>query len=224
MELLTRIRAGAIVAALVVLAPFAAQADAVLETGTLNGTDPGDTIISTFFTPARYIGAVFTLTKTTQITEVGFGIGCCGGGTAFGEIVAADSDNPLALPSDLAAADLGHTTFNVPFLNFDDSGDVSGALSVVLQPGTYAVVFGTDLFGGTGTAPITSGVDEAGYPTIFFGEAGSDWGPFGNGPARIFVYGNAVPEPVTIALMLAGLLGVAFMARGRSASFGGARA
>lgn len=219
MELFTRIRTSAFVAALAFLAPVAAQADVVLETATLNGTDPGDTIISSFFgPPAKYIGAVFTVTHVTQITEVGFGIGCCGGGTAFGEIVAAGSDSPLASPADLLTADLGHTTFTVPFLNFGDSGDVSGALSVVLQPGTYAVVFGNDLFGASGTSPFTSGVDEVGNPTLFQGFSDSGWDAFPNGPIRIFVNGNSVPEPMTLALMLAGLLGVAFLARGRSAS------
>jgi hypothetical protein len=218
MELFTRIRARAILVALMMAMPVcAAEAGTIVETATAEAGDPGDYIISN---TNRVFGATFTVASATELTSVGFGYGRYGGGTIFAAIVPVDpiTGFPLADYDNLAATALVSTLINVPAV-FDAAltGDVLAPLSYQLAPGTYAVVFGSGQFGATGVGPFTES-DAIGDPQLFQSFFGSAWEDFGSDDIRLLLNGDPVPEPMTIALMLAGLLGVAFLARGRSAS------
>lgn len=223
MELFTRIRAAAIIGALALAAPFAAHADTIVETATLSD-DSGDyTVIPA---TSRFFGATFTLSQKTELTSVGFGYGRFGGGTVFAAIVPVDPSTgfPLADAPDLEASALAFTLINEPAV-FDLSqiGDATAALSLTLDPGTYAVVFGAGLFGAAGTGTFSES-DQLGAQNMFTSFFGSDWEGFSsaNSSVRLLLDGDVVadtvPEPMTLVLMLTGLLGVAFLARGRSAS------
>ncbi|HEY4124568.1 MAG TPA: PEP-CTERM sorting domain-containing protein [Rhizomicrobium sp.] len=214
MELITRIRAAAFIGAMALAAPFAAHAGSIVETAVLTD-DSGDyNVLPGDF--ARLFGTTFTLTQKTELTSVGFGYGRFAGGSVYAAIVPVDPTTgfPLANASDIEAAALGHAVINAPFVtDASQIGDATAALSLMLDPGTYAVVFGAGLYGTTGSA-FSEG-NSLGQD-IFSSFAGSDWADFGGDDVRLLLNGDAVPEPMTLALMLAGLLGVAFVARGRS--------
>lgn len=218
MELFTRIRAGAILAAVMLAMPVcASHAGTIVETGTAEAGDQGDYVISN---TNRVFGATFEISAPTELTSVGFGYGRYGGGTIFAAIVPVDPATgfPLADYNNLAATSLVSTLLNVPAV-FDTAltGDVLAPLSYKLDPGTYAVVFGSGQFGATGVGPFTWS-DANGDPQLFESFFGSAWEDFGSDDIRLLLNGDPVPEPMTLVLMLAGLLGVAFLARGRSAS------
>jgi PEP-CTERM motif len=185
-----------------------AMAGTVFETASLPADDNGDYIVGDTLS----LGATFTLAGNTHITSIGFGAGrYADGETIFGAIVPVDpiTGFPLADFDDLAPTALGSTLITLA----SGPQDASGDLSLNLAAGTYGVVFGTGQFGATGFAPFVDS-DTIGTPNVF------DWFEF-DGDAwethtpdvRIFVDGVAVPEPWTIALMLAGLGGLAGLSR-----------
>jgi hypothetical protein len=131
-----------------------------------------------------------------------------GNNEIFGAIVRVNGqfDTP-----DLATNLLGTTLITLP--GNQDVEDVSGALSVTLTPGWYAVLFGTGRFGATGSAFAV--IDFDGQPAnttgdVTYGVRKSDGAliPEAAG-SRYFVLGTAaVPEPSSAALALLGLAGV----------------
>lgn len=89
-------------------------------------------------------------------------------------------------------------------------------LSLTLAPGPYGIVFGSGLFGATGTARIGQSNDEVGSADFFqyLAAASSDWLSADGEGVRLFVEGtvSAVPEPSTWGMMLMGFCGVGFLA------------
>lgn len=185
------------------------KADTVFETGTFTGTDLGDYSIY----DGRYLGASFSVTQQTTITSIGAQFGAYSYGTIFGAIVplASLTSLPAGSPTDLASIALGHTILSMP----SQIQDVSGSLSLTLAPGTYGIVFGSGLFGATGTAGIGQSNDDVGSADFFqyLAAASSDWSAADGEGVRLFVDGtvSAVPEPATWAMMLIGFSGVGFL-------------
>jgi hypothetical protein len=140
------------------------------------------------------------------------------GGTIFGAI--ASLGGPLGLPSGTPGtfSPIAETTFSVP----NKSSDLLVGLSASLGPGDYALVFGSNRFGATGTAAFAGGDKDKGQPSTFYssatswlntplpgsrfvvtGQASLDTGNGGivgpdniGGPTSL----AAAPEPVTFAL------------------------
>jgi hypothetical protein len=129
-------------------------------------------------------------------------------------------------------------SYRVPYSYAQMSGEQTLELSALLSPGYYGVIFGSGLYGATGSGWMAStdqqtytvdGIGRSiaiGSPDYFFwSEFGfgipPSWtdrgfGSGGGGQARFFVNGETVvptspvPEPATFTLALAGLLAVGF--------------
>lgn len=117
---------------------------ATLVPSTGNGYALGTSIVGGV-AEQQLLGSRFTLTTTTNITAIGGNIGADASTTLFGAIISLPSISalPSYSPSDLPSYALGYSVFSAPSL----SADLRIPLSLTLEAGTYALIFGTDLFG-----------------------------------------------------------------------------
>lgn len=193
-------------------APGTALATIIVETATLGAT--GQTS-GTNINSNQWLGARFTLTQPTQITDIGGHLVSTAPGGIFGAIVPLSSPTalPSFLPSTIATSALAGTVFTPPSL----SADVLTPLSVLLAPGSYAVVFGSGgPFGAAGSGAMAiANLPLLGSPS-FFRAFGGSWVENGFTEARFVVVGNVVPEPTTALLLGVGLAGVTAMRRRRA--------
>jgi len=95
-------------------------------------------------TSSQFLGSRFTVTDTIQVCEVGGHI--AGPGVFFAAIIEMDDALPTGSPFDRAKV-VATTTFFAS----SQSSDVLTPLDVVLEPGNYALVFGSGLFGASGS-------------------------------------------------------------------------
>ncbi len=179
------------------------HAEIILETATA-GPNP---------TPAvgigglQWIGARFSLTQTVKVESIG--VNLSGSSTIFGAIVALSGPGglPGVPPSQIEADALAGTSFTVG----QAVADYSTALPVLLAPGDYGVVFGVGEFGANGGANLTGGNIPTAQASFFSALPlnGNIWldRPDLTG-LRIFVNGQAVPEPGSITLLGMGTLGL----------------
>src|SRR5262245_40553597 len=102
---------------------------------------------------SRFIGAAFEVLQPTLVSDIG-GNFRNSRGSIFGEIIALSGLNsfPSVPAGNLDSIALGHIVISPA-----QDGDASGALSVMLEPGTYGVLFGSGLFGATGPSSLTFG-------------------------------------------------------------------
>jgi MYXO-CTERM domain-containing protein len=112
---------------------------------------------------------------------------------------------------DLATPDvLGVTLITFP----DPSMEAFGNLAVNLDPGSYAVVFGSGLFGTNGRGAAVANGTDIGDPNYILWQPGNGWLDmppiFSN--FRFVVEGQFVPEPSSLAL---GLVAVTLFVAGR---------
>jgi hypothetical protein len=143
-----------------------------------------------------------------------------GNGQIFGVIAALDDG--LDVP-DLDTDVVAQTLLTLPTPGFSDN--ISGSVSVLLQPGWYALVFGSGRYGATsdfasaiktnGNGPVNDGIDTT------FTLRTSDNALFLQTPgARFFLEGryegaSVIPEPGAALLTGLGLLGVGLAAAAR---------
>jgi hypothetical protein len=216
-------RALAVALALLGASAISAKADTIFQSATFTGNDTGEYIVQ----DGRFIGAAFTLTQTTQITAIGAQFGGFPGGSIFGAIVPTGPSLPSFTPSDIASNSLAHVVFSVtvttpaldnPHVNVADL-TVPLDQSLNLEPGTYAVVFGSGAFGATGFAGLGFENDPVGSPPLFQTLFDDNWQSFGDHGVRIFVDGSAVtavPEPGTWAMVILGFCGLGLLTYRRS--------
>lgn len=167
-----------------------------------DGTTQGDG----FFGGSLFVGADFVITATTQITGIGASFintaRESATGNIFGAIVQVDPVTGLPTQSveNLASITLGSALFTP-----STDGDTTASLSLLLQPGTYGLVFGSGLFGASGVGDLLAGNTTVGTPSIFVNQ----FAPFAADPSdadvRLFVDGTAVPEPSSLILSLSAL-------------------
>jgi hypothetical protein len=191
------LRASLAAALVAVFASSAAHADTLYQTAAFvdysAAGEPGDYYID----DSRYLGAVFSLAKASDVTGIGGYFTQYSGGNLFGAIVSVDA---YASTGDFASSVVGHTMIT------PDGLDDTAALNLHLAAGNYAVVFGSGLYGTSGTSGLVSGQDGSGA-TIISGTPAS-FGLLGSDDVHIAVYGNvsAVPEPANVAMLVAGML------------------
>jgi hypothetical protein len=132
-------------------------------------------------------------------------------GDFFGAIVALDGAMDFPDSENLSTPDvIRHASLSFP----TSSAEVFGNLEVSLQPGWYALVYGSGLFGtsGIGGAPINN--SDIGNPAyILFQPSGFLWIDLETFVTdfRFVVEGSVVPEPSTSVLIL--LTSFAFVLR-----------
>jgi len=160
--------------------------------------------------PQVFTGVKFQLLVQTRISRIGghFVANTIDGGegSVFGAIVTLDDEIDFPDSSDLSSPDvLGSTLIPLPLL----SSDASGALSLLVDPGWYAVVFGSELFGAEGFGGVLRNGADIGSPTYIGGQRNTI-GFWRELPAmfinqRFFVEGFVIPEPSTAFFMLFGV-------------------
>jgi len=143
------------------------------------------------FSP-QFLGWRFEVDNTLQVTDIGGHL--ASSGSIFGTLVSLN--NPNALPQGspfLPEEVLASTTFTVGF----PSRDITTPLSVTLAPGNYALIFGAELFGATGSGLMpNNNFDLPGASYFIWGTLNADdptaWYNTPSGNARFVVRGQTV--------------------------------
>lgn len=162
----------------------------------------------------NYVGARFQVSETSLITEVGgHFVGGFQQDSFFGAIIRLDSATDFPDSGDLSSTDVigvAHLSFPHP------SDEIFGELSVKLEPGWYAVVFGSALFQTDGRGGAVRNGEDIGLPSYINWQPSNGWfnltdlGFEGLGNLRLVVKGRVIPEPaapVTVtAIVLSQLL------------------
>jgi hypothetical protein len=187
------------------------QAATIFESGTLGpigvtyadlgGTVPGTNISSTVFAGVR-----FEVTQPAVISKVGGHFVERFAGTFFGAIVKLNDATDFPDSIDLSTADLlGKTTLIFP----NPSTEVFGDLNLSLNPGWYALVFGSGLFGATGQGGTVENGSDIGSPTYISYHLGDPSWSVPINPIfrnyRYVVLGELVPEPNSFVILVLAL-------------------
>ena len=154
-----------------------------------------------------YSGVDFQVTSTTHISQIGglFASGLPNSGNIFGAIIPVASLSTAPTVSTITNTAVAHTLLAMP-TTADDIENISGPVSVDLPAGSYALIFGSGLYGASaaggtaaefinaGTTPTTTGGEityalQTSTGSEFLQAAGS----------RYFV---DVPEPSSALLLL----------------------
>ncbi len=111
--------------------------------------------------PSQFLGWRFQVTDTLQVTDIGGHLGSTSpNNEIFGAIVSLSEPNAFPQSNPFQPGEvLAATTLNPSF----PTNDVTVPLSVTLNPGNYALVFGSGLFGASGDAymPYNDTANEA---------------------------------------------------------------
>lgn len=169
-----------------------------------------------FLDSSQSIGGAFQITQATDVSAIGGYFTQYSADSIFGAIV------PLASLAAMPGASVDSNA--LAYVVFAPTGgDQIVGLNVHLDPGFYGVVFGSGLWGTTGTSALVSGQD--GANTALFSGAGSTWNSFAQSDVSIEVDGNVtpVPEPSEAALLVGGLGALGLLLRRRGVSVDSAR-
>jgi len=175
-----------------------ASADILFESGTLGPTGTAEGAIpSTNVSAGVYPGVRFQLTQPVKTEQIGGHFVDDLGGTFFGAIVKLEDATDFPDSADLSTPDvLGATQLTFPVL----SAEVFGDLSLSLNPGWYALVFGTGRFGTSGSGGALRNNPDIGDPAYIGLHLGDGWFNFADLSDVLdfsnhrFVI-NGVPEP-----------------------------
>lgn len=151
-------------------------------------------------TPGQWLGSRFSVDGVVNVASVG---GHFSGHHLFGSIFTAivSLSSPSALPSENPFDDslLATTLFSPPAVD----GDLFVPLSVTLNPGHYALIFGSGQFGADGHGAMRSGnIDIPGAASyIIWSISGQppmgDWYDMAGGSGGLRFLVKSIPEPGT---------------------------
>lgn len=153
-----------------------------------------------------FLGSRFTLTQAFDVDAIGgaFSINNPAGDEIFGAIIQMQG----LLPQGTATTPFNNTEVlaSVTF-SASNTGDTIVPLPITLAAGDYAVVFGSGLFGAT----ASNAMDDDGVSTVqgldsFFYRSGDNWFNGATDKTRFLVFGEAVPEPGSLAVLGMGAL------------------
>jgi hypothetical protein len=115
--------------------------------------------------PSQFLGWRFQLTDTLQVTDIGGHLGSTSpNNEIFGAIVSLSEPNAFPQSNPFQPGEvLAATTLNPSF----PTNDVTVPLSVTLNPGNYALVFGSGLFGASGDAYMPYNDSANGSASLF---------------------------------------------------------
>ena len=183
------------IAALIVT-PSAAPAAIIFESAQPGGG--GQSGITIGGASHQIYGAAFSISTGVHVDSIGGLINPSGApftNDIFGALVRLTSVDALPTGNPFTGPEV------VASVVFNAGSDAP--LSVDLDPGAYAVVFGNDQFGATGTAVAPpAGTVLTTHYLVWNTNAGS-WGG-GTGYSRFYVTGTVVPEPSSALLLLSG--------------------
>jgi hypothetical protein len=168
-------------------------------TGILQGS-----VAATNVNQSVYPGVRFHLSQPVITSQIGGHFVSASGGTFFGAIVELESDTDFPDSSDLSTADvLGTTSLAFPAT----SAEVFGDLEVRLNPGWYALVFGSGRFGTSGDGAAPRNNPDIGTPSYIGHEPNVQWVNLDIFQTsfvdhRFVVTGIIVPEPSSILISL----------------------
>lgn len=218
-----------IAAAALMVVASTGRAELIYESATTLVTgDSMNSIGGTQADMAFYSGVRFFLDQAVQAEAIGGHFAtsvASGNGQLFGVIAGLDGAGGVP---DLDTGVIAQTLLTLPTPGFSDN--ISGSVSALLQPGWYALVFGSGRYGATsdfalaiktnGSGPVNAGIDttfalRTSDNALFLQAAG----------ARFFLEGRyvgaaVVPEPGAALLMGLGLSGVALVSALRRRSLG----
>jgi len=195
----------------VFLFPRIAAAEILFESGTLGATGiPRSEVVGgSNISPAVFVGVRFHLDQYVITSQVGghFVRNIGADESFFGAIVRLDDENDFPDSGDLSTPDvIGSTLLSFP----EPSGEVFGNLAKSLDPGWYALTFGSGVLGATGSGvALANGVDIS-DPTYIAFQPGPGFG-WSNlegflSNFRFVVTGDIVPEPASVTIVASGLL------------------
>lgn len=178
------------------------------ESGTLGSTGvtwsdvENQAVLGANISMFAYNGVKFQLTQPVLTTEIGGHFVAPVGGTFFGALIALDNEADFPDSGDLSTADvLGHALLPFP----TSSAEVFGDLALSLNPGWYALVFGSGLFGATGRGAALLNNPDIDNPSYIGHQplSGFGWGTLINPIFRNYrfaVNGEVVPETTAFCL------------------------
>ncbi len=188
-----------------------ASAAILFESGTLGPTGIPRTEIAggSNVSPVVFVGVRFHLDPPVITTQVGghFVKNTGANESLFGAIVSLTDENDFPDSGNLSTPDVVDTTL----LSFPTpSNEVFGDLSNPLSPGWYALVFGSGLYGATGSGVALNNGGDIGEPEYIAFQPGFGWSNLEGflSDFRFIVTGEIVPEPATVGLALLVFLGI----------------
>ena len=199
------------------------KAATIYESGTLgqvgvtNADLTNELASGTSINESVFAGARFEVTDAVTISRIGgHFLGRSNGTSFFGAIVRLENEFDFPDSCDLSSPDVvGATTLTFP----DPSAEVFGNISLTIDRGWYAVVFGSGLFGTDGRGgAIRNGVDMGSPDYIGWQPQPTGWhnlSVFGDmfRNHRFVVEGTHASEPTTAALTLIVLFAMTLLFR-----------
>jgi len=151
---------------------------------------------------STFAGVRFSLDHPASINQIGGHFAAGASGTLFGAVVALDDESDFPNSTDFSTPDfLGSTLLTLPLT----SDEVFADLSLSLDSGWYALIFGSGLLEASGAGAAVGNNRDLGSPVYIGHDLNIGWFELaGLSPIfanyRFVVNGVIVPEPSAIAL------------------------